>query len=61
MANYYSGRGKGEVKLRDFAHAARTLLFTNASSQDTRELVGRALDLDPNNPLACQVLDRVIG
>ena len=44
-----------------FAHAARTLLFTNASSQDTRELVGRALDLDPNNPLACQVLDRVIG
>lgn len=24
MANYSSGRGKGEVKLRDFAHAART-------------------------------------
>ncbi|MDO9019267.1 MAG: hypothetical protein Q8S73_07545 [Deltaproteobacteria bacterium] len=44
-----------------FAHAARTLLLTNASSQDARELVGRALDLDPNNPLARQVLDRVIG
>ena len=24
MANYSSGRGKGEIKLRDFAHAART-------------------------------------
>jgi hypothetical protein len=44
-----------------FAHAARTLLLTNASSQDARELVGRALDLDPNNPLARQVLERVIG
>lgn len=44
-----------------FAHAARTLLLTNASSQDARELVGRALDLDPNNPLARQVLERVIA
>ena len=44
-----------------FAHAARTLLLTNASSQDAREIAGRALDLDPNNPLARQVLERVTG
>lgn len=38
MANYYSGRGKGEVKLRDFAHAART--FTSDAGYTLAPKVG---------------------
>jgi hypothetical protein len=38
MANYSSGRGKGEVKLRDFAHAART--FTSDAGYTLAPKVG---------------------
>lgn len=44
-----------------FAHAARTLLLTNASSRDAVEVARRALGLDPANPLAARVLDRARG
>ncbi|MDB4931692.1 MAG: hypothetical protein JWM10_4176 [Myxococcaceae bacterium] len=42
-----------------FAHSARTLLLSNASSQDAFEVAVRALDLDPTNPIARTVLDRL--
>jgi hypothetical protein len=41
------------------AHAARTLLLTNASVQDAAQLARRSLAIDPNNPLAAVVLDRI--
>ena len=43
------------------AHAARTLLQTNASSQDAAEAARRALALDPANSLAAMVLLRAVG
>jgi hypothetical protein len=42
-----------------FAHSARTLLLTNASSQDACEVALRAIALDPVNPIAQTVLDRL--
>jgi hypothetical protein len=42
-----------------FAHSARTLLLTNASSQDAFEVAIRALAIDPVNPIAQTVLDRL--
>jgi hypothetical protein len=44
-----------------FAHAARALLQSSASSQDAREVAGRALALDPGNPVARMVIERVGG
>ena len=41
------------------AHAARTLLLTNASAQDAAEVARRSLAIDPKNPLAALVLDRL--